>query len=379
MYEEKSKIRYRVKKSNPSLREYFLPWGLLGLLLILLPLLFALLWFAKNGIQNTVQTEVKNELVSQNLDWVNVDVDGQIVTLSGSGPKADGDRAISLAEQVKNKAWFGRFAVPARVQGEFTESAPVVVEPVVEEVVAQELVWGRLEGTLQSGVLTITGTVDSLEEKQTLLDAANDRIAPPKLTSVVDELVVSEQRLIPVSSNLANRVVQFLSTCNSGQSSSIDGVFSINCQASRDLVADLNRLASTPIDGAELGSIVISSTDECNQSFASILEGKSIAFAVSSANLETSSNTLLDEISELAKSCPGTIRVEGHTDATGQLEANMALSEARAAAVVEALVSRGVERERLTPEGLGPTQPRAEGKSLQAHALNRRIEFHVSD
>ena len=56
----------------------------------------------------------------------------------------------------------------------------------------------------------------------------------------------------------------------------------------------------------------------------------------------------------------------------------MALSVARAEAVVEALAERGISRERLSPEGFGPTRPRVEGDTPTAYALNRRIEFHVS-
>jgi len=119
-------------------------------------------------------------------------------------------------------------------------------------------------------------------------------------------------------------------------------------------------------------------SNECNQSFAKILDGKSIGFSVGSANLKASSAPLLDQIADLAKSCPGAIRVEGHTDKSGSLEANMALSNARAAEVVNALVERGVKGDRLSPEGFGPTKPRAEGDSREAYALNRRIEFHVS-
>ncbi|MBX2846801.1 MAG: OmpA family protein [Acidiferrobacterales bacterium] len=384
MYEKQNTIRFRIKRKTPSFRENFFPWGLLGILLILLPLLFALLWFAKNSIQESVQTYVKNELVSKNLDWVNVAVDGQAVTLSGSGTKLEGDRAIALAKQVKDDAWFGRFGVPSRVQGNFAELAPEVVAPVAQEiveepVVAAQPVWGNIAGDLESGVLTLSGTVASDQEKQTLLSMANDAISAPRLRSVVDQLQISEEQLLPASANLASRVVETLSLCNSGRANSSAGIYSIECQVTREQAADIQALASTPVDGASLGNIFLSSSDECNASFVQILEGKAIGFASGSAELVASSTLILDEVAELAKSCPGNIRVEGHTDVSGQLETNMVLSEARAKSVVEALVERGVERERLFPEGFGPTQPRAEGNTREAYALNRRIEFHVSD
>lgn len=386
MYEKQSIIRYRVRNRSPLLRENFFPWGLLALLLIVLPLLYALLWYAKNHIQETVQTEVKQALVAHKLDWVDVDVDGQAVTLSGQGTKQEGDRAISIAEKVKQYAWFGRFSAPSSVTGVFSESVKagskpstkiVDVEPLLETDVTEA--WGNVKGVLDSGVLTLTGVIGSQAEKEALLTAAGANIEHPRLVTIIDELVVSEQGLKAASAQLAERVSNVLSLCDSGQSSSVDGVFTLQCQAAREQVESLRSSALLPISDAEIGLVAISGADDCNASFVQTLDGKSVGFSIGSANLKPSSAALLDEIAEIAKSCPGSIRVEGHTDKTGSLEGNMALSEARAKAVVEALIERGVTRERLFAEGFGPTQPRAEGDTRQAYALNRRIEFHVSE
>ena len=386
MFEKQSIIRYRVRNRSLLLRENFFPWGLIALLLLVLPLLFALLWYAKNHIQDTVETEVKQALAAQKLDWVAVDVDGQAVTLSGQGSKQEGDRAIAIAKKVEQDAWFGRFTVRSSVTGDFSETAEagsklgtkiVDIEPAQETDVID--VWGNVKGVLDSGVLTLSGLTASQAEKEALLSAAGTNVAPPRLVTVVDELAVSEQALKPASALLAERVSRVLSLCNSGQSSSLDGVFTLQCQAAREQVEILKSSALLPISGAELGLVTISGADDCNASFAQVLDGKSIGFSIASANLKPSSSVLLDEIAGIAKSCPGSIRVEGHTDKTGSLEGNMALSEARAKAVVEALIERGVTRERLFAEGFGPTQPRAEGDTRQAYALNRRIEFHVSE
>jgi len=388
MYEKKSTIRYRIRKRAPLLRENFFPWGLLGLALILLPLLYAVFWYAKNGIQNTVQSEIKKELAANNLEWVNVEVDGQAVMLTGEGSKQDGDRAISLAKGVENKAWLGHFSVPSKVNGQFSEpisepieiiTEPIITEPeLVEKSLEVKPNWGRLVSKFDSGILTLTGTVGSQQEKEILLGAANNKIDPPKLIKIVDELNVSDDSLISVSEILAKRVSELILLCSSGQSSSIDGVFSIECQSTLEQVENLNRLASTPIDGAQLGSIQISTVNDCNRSFAEILDGKSIRFSIGSANLKSSSSPLLIEIADLAKACSGLISVEGHTDKSGNLDSNMLLSEARAKSVVDALVELGVKRERLEPKGFGPNKPRAEGDDPVAYALNRRIEFHVS-
>jgi OOP family OmpA-OmpF porin len=64
--------------------------------------------------------------------------------------------------------------------------------------------------------------------------------------------------------------------------------------------------------------------------------------------------------------------VNGHTDSTGRLGRNMALSELRAAAVVDFLAARGVPRNRMRAQGFGPLQPLT--PATPRAAANRRVE-----
>ena len=110
---------------------------------------------------------------------------------------------------------------------------------------------------------------------------------------------------------------------------------------------------------------------------ADILGRSHIEFANASAAIGASSKDLLDEIAKAAASCPGGMRIEGHTDARGRAEFNKTLSQRRAEAVRNALVSRGVAAERLLAEGFGPDKPLADNTSDQGRARNRRIEIKI--
>ena len=63
----------------------------------------------------------------------------------------------------------------------------------------------------------------------------------------------------------------------------------------------------------------------------------------------------------------------GHTDNVGIVEFSVSLSNARAAAVVKALVSAGIDLKRLTPHGDGPFAPVAANTTDEGRAKNRRV------
>jgi outer membrane protein OmpA-like peptidoglycan-associated protein len=72
------------------------------------------------------------------------------------------------------------------------------------------------------------------------------------------------------------------------------------------------------------------------------------------------------------------IRINGYTDNIGSDADNLTLSENRAKAVVDYLVSKGVDNKRLTSKGFGETQPVADNSTEEGRALNRRTEFIVT-
>jgi outer membrane protein OmpA-like peptidoglycan-associated protein len=102
-----------------------------------------------------------------------------------------------------------------------------------------------------------------------------------------------------------------------------------------------------------------------------------IFFDTDEAVVKPESQAALTEIASLLEANPGvTAFIVGHTDMTGDLEHNLDLSNARAAAVIEALVAdHGISPERLTPRGVGPLAPVASNETETGRALNRRVEL----
>ena len=101
-----------------------------------------------------------------------------------------------------------------------------------------------------------------------------------------------------------------------------------------------------------------------------------IAFAPGSAVFEGTSGEVLDRLAAILRRCAsGRIEIGGHTDSQGSEGLNERLSLARADAVLDALINRGVALDRLSAQGYGESRPVASNETEAGRALNRRIEF----
>lgn len=105
-----------------------------------------------------------------------------------------------------------------------------------------------------------------------------------------------------------------------------------------------------------------------------------IGFEFAKATLTPESKQELDELADMLIDYPRMrIEVEGHTDDIGSDAFNIKLSEERAKAVVDFLRKRKVEQDRITWRGYGKAKPLAPNNSEENRALNRRVEFRVTE
>ncbi len=118
--------------------------------------------------------------------------------------------------------------------------------------------------------------------------------------------------------------------------------------------------------------------EECVAAINGILAGHKINFEPGSAQIARDASGTLDQIAEQMKKCPDIpMEVGGHTDAQGREEMNLSLSQARAEAVVDALMGRRVLTGHLTALGYGETVPIADNDTEAGREANRRIEFRL--
>jgi len=106
------------------------------------------------------------------------------------------------------------------------------------------------------------------------------------------------------------------------------------------------------------------------------LEG--VFFETNSAKLTAASTTILNRAAATLNDNPSIkAEVAAHTDSRGNDQYNMALSNRRAASVLQYLVAHGVDASRLISKGYGETQPRADNATTEGRASNRRVELRI--
>lgn len=105
-----------------------------------------------------------------------------------------------------------------------------------------------------------------------------------------------------------------------------------------------------------------------------------VLFESGQTELKPEAQTSLAEVVDLLQSEPDKkIRIEGHTDATGDAATNLKISEQRANHVLDALVALGVDPLRVTTTGMGEDFPIATNETEEGRSRNRRVDIILLD
>lgn len=342
--------------------------GLVPILGLLGVALFGVTRFANHWIEQVAREGIREALDASGHEWAELTLSGQLAHLSGSAPSpSEGDDAVQVARTATCPTWLGPKVCVMSVSGAF--GAPEV-----------DVAWPDLLGAVDGGLLVLTGAVPDESARAGVLEVARRAIQEGRVTDVVDELSLTGGGAPPAFDVMAGRVAEVASLCDTGEAGLTGGTFHVMCRVPRALEAEIRALLAPPLPGGSLGEVrlvVAEDADACERDLAAVLENNRIEFGSSSATITPAAGPLLDRIAETARTCPGVLQVEGHTDSSGDADANQLLSGERARAVRDALVTRGVPVERLLAVGFGETNPVASNDTDEGRALNRRIEFRV--
>jgi len=105
---------------------------------------------------------------------------------------------------------------------------------------------------------------------------------------------------------------------------------------------------------------------------------ENIFFDFDKTTLKPESYEELDKVVDFLNQNPSVeIEIAGHTDSKGSDKYNLNLSQGRAQAVVDYIISQGIEDRRLVAKGYGETLPVETNDTEEGRATNRRVEFTV--
>jgi len=110
-----------------------------------------------------------------------------------------------------------------------------------------------------------------------------------------------------------------------------------------------------------------------------VIRLQNIYFDTGKATIKPESYPILAKVAEFLQANPKAIvEIQGHTDSVGSESYNMSLSQARAEAVRDYLITHhSIEASRLIAKGYGETMPIADNTTREGRAMNRRVEFKV--
>ncbi len=104
-----------------------------------------------------------------------------------------------------------------------------------------------------------------------------------------------------------------------------------------------------------------------------------VLFDTGKSDLRSEAREALAKLTGIVLNYPSLhLNIEGHTDSTGGVELNQALSEKRADSVRDYLVGQGLDTSSLSAQGLGMSDPVADNNTAQGRQKNRRVEIIVS-
>ena len=137
-----------------------------------------------------------------------------------------------------------------------------------------------------------------------------------------------------------------------------------------------NEIKSTNFTQAVVKKVL--SATEIQENINSILVEKKIAFERKSSIITEDSKSIIEKIANILNENKNfKVEISGHTDSRGEKALNKQISQDRANSVMDALITLGVAKDRLTAIGYGEEFPIAKDDENGLSEINRRVEFKI--
>ena len=348
-------------------------------------------WIHAPRIEAALAARAQQVATEQQADWAAVAADGRDIVIRGVAPDADsgerlqaaiasipGIRSVSLVADDAGAKAPDTPPEPKFVASHAAADAPVVVTGTVPEGTGVEMLTAASpsadvvveNGGLESTSAHLKGAPELLAAATgaaALLDGGQIDITP-------EDITVSGTDIDGATANaIREKLSPFLGL---GYNLVMVGAGSPQPESAATTLP-MPAAISGEDDGAASSDDTLAG---CQQRLDALLARQGIRFRNGSAALLRDSRMLLDDIATTLNACPATvITITGHTDSRGAADANLALSERRAAAVSDYLAEQGVERDRMTTRGVGETEPVADNATAEGRARNRRIEITLEE
>lgn len=106
---------------------------------------------------------------------------------------------------------------------------------------------------------------------------------------------------------------------------------------------------------------------------------ENVFYATASFELDVRSNSELNKVADFLNDNPSVkISIEGHTDNEGSKSGNIRLSKNRATSVYQYLITKGIDKSRLSTKGFGSSEPVADNETEEGRKRNRRTEIRIT-
>jgi len=270
---------------------------------------------------------------------------------------------VNLGDQVNTNGWERSFVF--RADGELAYLAStqnsdgygdlkkVKMKPDIEPEIIEEDTAAVIDITEEKRIITFKGTVKDNLTKKSIVGAE-----------------------VTVTTEPANIQYQVLSNS--------DGGFNLNIEEGNSYVVKVKAFRYMSAENVVEDAVLLQS-DIQTYYLEPLIEGNTVTldhvlFEQGKAILVQGSEKELDLVVEMMVYNPDiTIFLSGHTDNRGQSALNIQLSEDRVVVVEDYLVSKGIDKKRVSGKGYGGTRPIASNANPESRKMNRRVEFTVHE